>query len=151
MKKIVIAIGSDHRGFEMKGYIIKHLTKFDTYAINWLDVGAYSSERTDYPVYAIEAIQAMIAGKASCAVLLCGTGIGMVIVANRFPGIYAGLAWSEVIARLAKEDDNCNVLALPSDYISNDQALHLIKVWLSAEFKGERYKERIDLIDTISI
>lgn len=147
MKQITIALGADHRGFIMKQYLIDHLKAYDTTAINWVDVGAHDQERSDYPLFAQKAVALIANAQASCAVLLCGTGTGMAMTANRFPGIYAGVAWQEDIARLNKEDDNCNVLALPADYLTNEQAVILIEAWLKAQFKSGRYASRIALID----
>ena len=79
--------------------------------------------------------------------MLCATGVGMAIAANRFPNIYAGLAWNEEIARLSKEDDNVNVLVLPSDFVSNEQMIAMTRAWLSAQFNEGRYAKRIAMID----
>jgi len=99
-----IAIGADHNGFAAKKYIQQQLPDID-----WLDVGTFNEERTDYPIFAKKVSKAILNGEAQEGVLLCGTGVGMAIAANRFPGIYAGLAWNEEIARLSKEDDNVNI------------------------------------------
>jgi ribose 5-phosphate isomerase B len=146
MEIIRIAIGGDHRGYTMKEFFIEHKA-LGHYAIAWSDVGAYNQERSDYPIYAKAVCDQLISKTADYGILLCGTGVGMVITANRFARIYAGLAWSAEIARLSKEDDNINVLVLPSDYISNEQALSIAQAWLLAEFKGERYAQRLAMID----
>ena len=149
MALLKIAIGADHRGYTMKEYIKEQLKVVNDLDIVWLDVGTDKPDRSDYPEFAIAAVQAMSAGKTNTAILLCGTGIGMAITANRFPGIYAGLVWNKEVARLAKEDDNCNVLVLPSDFVSNDEAIACITAWLQATFKNGRYEQRIKLIDSI--
>lgn len=143
-----IAIGNDHRGFVLKEFLLKHRL-VGTKQVEWLNVGSNSAERTDYPIFAIEAVKLMQAGSVHAAVLACGTGTGMAVVANRFANIYAGVAWNETIARLNKEDDNVNVLVLPADYMSNELALACIEGWLSAEFKAGRYAERIAMIDSL--
>lgn len=147
-KKKTIAIGADHRGYQLKQYLMSQF-KHATIIINWVDVGASNEERSDYPEFAIKVCNAMQQGKADAGVLICGTGVGMAITANRFAKIYAALAWNEEVAQLAKEDDNANVLVLPSDFVSNEQALAIFDAWFCAEFKNGRYQQRIALIDSI--
>ncbi len=137
-----IAIGADHRGFAHKEYIKQALAD-----IEWVDVGAYNDERSDYPVFARKAVQAMQAKRVDCGILLCGTGVGMAVVANRYNKIYAALVWNEEIASQSKSHDNANILVLPSDYISPDQAVNMIREWLATEFLAGRYAERINMID----
>ena len=139
-----ICIGADHRGYELKKFLIDALPDYD-----WCDVGTHSSERTDYPIYARYVCTALIEGKAQYGVLICGSGEGMAIAANRFKGIYAALCWNKEIACIARQDDGTNVLALPSDFITQDQALVIFKAWIGAQFKGGRYQERLALIDQI--
>jgi len=148
---MIIAIGADHRGFAQKQFIIQslHDLKIAGTVIELLDVGSFNEQRSDYPEYAIAVCKALGQGKAQLGILLCGTGVGMTIVANRFAGIYAGLAWTDEIAHLNREHDNVNVLVLPSDYISHEQAVKMIMVWLDAQFLGDRYKERIVMIDKL--
>lgn len=145
---IYIAIATDHRGYEMKEWLKKQTT-ISSFVINWVDVGTYSKERCDYPPFGIKAVEAIRSGQAHKAVLLCGTGIGMAIVANRFTNIYAAVVWDELSARLSKEDDNANILALPADFINNDAALKIFDAWLSATFKEGIYQKRLELIDKI--
>jgi len=137
-----IAIGSDHRGFAHKTYIKQHCS-----LAQWVDVGTYNDTRTDYPLYAAKVVDLMLAGRVDCGVLLCGSGIGMAIFANRRPGIYAGVVWNSDIARQAKEEDNANIVVLPSDFVSHEQSVEIIQVWLSATFKGGRYAQRLAMID----
>jgi ribose 5-phosphate isomerase B len=148
MKSLILALGSDHRGFDQKEFLKKELIIADT-KITWLDVGAFTPDRSDYPEFAIAACRAMLAGKADAAILLCGTGVGMSIVANRFVSIYAGLAWNVEVARLNKEHDNANVLVIPSDYVTVKQVFEMTEAWLSAEFLGERHKKRVEMIDAL--
>ena len=137
-----IAIGADHHGFVGKEFIKEQITD-----VEWLDMGTFNEERTDYPIFAKKVSEALLSGQAQQGVLLCGTGIGMAIVANRFPGIYAGLAWNEEIARLAKEDDNVNVLVLPADFVLLEQMVVMVKAWQAAQFNEGRYAKRIAMID----
>lgn len=148
MKNKTIIIATDHRGFLLKEFIKETLSSEDL-GITFIDVGAYNDDRSDYPIFARAAIQAMKQEKDSYALLLCGSGNGMAIMANRFQKIYAAVAWNEDIARLAKEDDNANVLVLPADFITREQSILIIKSWLAAEFKYGRYQKRIEMIDTV--
>lgn len=139
---IKIAIGTDHRGFAHKEYLIKHCTE-----IEWIDVGAFDQERSDYPIFARRAVDLVLIHTVSCAVLLCGSGAGMAIAANRFSGIYAAVAWSSEVARAAKEDDAVNVLVIPADYVSQEEAQRIVVAWHKIPFKGGRYADRISMID----
>ncbi len=137
-----IAIGADHRGFAHKESIKQAFAD-----VEWIDVGAYNDERSDYPLFARKVVQAMQDKRAVCGILLCGTGVGMAVTANRYNQIYAALVWNEEIARQSKSHDNANILVLPSDYISPDQAVAMIRAWLATEFLVGRYAERINMID----
>ncbi|MCL4361169.1 RpiB/LacA/LacB family sugar-phosphate isomerase [Candidatus Dependentiae bacterium] len=145
---IKIAIGSDHRGYEFKEYI-KKSAEHPSKLIVWNDVGAYTTERSDYPEFAISAAKLFLNKEVECSVLLCGTGIGMAIAANRYKGIYSGVAFTEAVARSAKEDDNVNFLVLPSDYLTDLEVVACVNTWLKSKFKGERYEQRIKMIDAI--
>lgn len=136
-----IVIGADHRGFLHKEYIKEHIDD-----VAFIDVGTYSHERTDYPLYADAACKKIVNAEADCGILLCGTGVGMAIVANRYKGIYAALVWNIETAARCKADDNANVLVLPSDYISPEESVAMISAWRMAEFKGGRYAQRIAMI-----
>lgn len=146
-----IALGTDHRGYELKEYIKAHYNDLMdipmAYAIEWVDVGCFSSDRTDYPVYGKKVVDALRMGSVKGGVLLCGSGVGMGIVANRFTGIFAGVVWNETIARLAREDDNCSIICLPADFVTPEQACRIIFAWQQAHFKGGRYAERLIQID----
>ncbi len=156
--QMTIAIGADHRGFAHKEYLKKMIAPVGM-TITWLDVGAFNADRSDYPLFAHAACQELLAGRAHRAILICGSGEGMAIAANRFKGIYAALAWNEEVARVSREDDNTNVLALPSDFVTHEQAVAIVRAWLSAEFQGDpadaktvrdaRYQERIKLLDEL--
>ena len=145
---MIIAIGNDHHGCEQKQRI-KDMLILSGETIQWLDVGSSSPERVDYPPYGIDVAVALQEGRAQYGILLCGTGVGMSIVANRFAGIYAALAWNKELAQKSKEDDNANVLVIPSDYVSDDDAVAMIKTWLAASFKKGRYQERLAIIDKL--
>jgi ribose 5-phosphate isomerase B len=141
-----IAIGADHRGYEMKKDLIQH-TAFGADSVTWIDVGTFSPERTDYPPYAQKVAQLMLDKSADLGILICGSGVGVAVAANRFKGIYSGVAWDETVARVSKEDDNINVLSLPADFISQAQLVPIVSSWLSAQFKQGRYAQRLAMID----
>ncbi len=143
-----IVIGTDHRGFSFKEHIKQYLT-LDNEAVDWVDVGTFDTNRTDYPIFAEKLCRAILDGKAEYGILLCGSGVGMAIVANRFAKIYAGLVWNEEVARLSKEDDNTNVLVLPADFVAQDQLMPIIRAWVSTTFNSGRYQARIDMIDQL--
>jgi ribose 5-phosphate isomerase B len=137
-----ISIGADHRGFALKTNIIEHFEEHE-----WLDVGTYSDQRTDHPIFAKRVCQDILSGEAEAGILICASGVGISIAANRFKNIYAALCWNAEVARLAKEDDNANVLVLPAFFVSPDLAFSTIDVWLKAEFKGGIYQRRLEMID----
>lgn len=141
-----VAIGTDHRGFEHKN-VIQAGVSLELKHIEWIDVGCYSSERTDYPHFAFDVVQLIEEKKADVGILLCGTGIGMAIAANRFAGMRAGVAWNEITAQRAKEEDDVNILTLPADYLTPEKAIELVMIWLNAQFKGGRYQQRIEMIN----
>jgi ribose 5-phosphate isomerase B len=138
-----IAIGTDHRGFLHKEFITQHM-----HHIEWIDVGTYDQERTDYPLFADKVVHLMHTKVVDYGILLCASGGGMAIAANRHRNIYAVVAWNEEIARQCKQEDNANILVLPSDFVSHEDAVMMIQQWLAQEFKGGRYAERINMIDT---
>lgn len=144
-----IAIGADHRGFSGKEYLKQHVVMKDN-PIIWLDVGTFQSDRVDYPIFAQQVCEAILSKKVDCGVLLCGTGIGMAIVANRFPKIYAGVAWNEEVAGASKRADNSNVLVIPSDFVSLEESVAIVHAWLTAIFQGGRYQQRIGMIDRLN-
>jgi len=144
---ITIAIGTDHRGFVLKELIVQAY-KNPHYAIRWIDRGAYSNDRTDYPLFAHDVARLMESGESELGILICGTGIGMAIAANRHKGVRAGVAWNGDIARLGREDDHMNVLCIPADYCTYEETKLLIDAWLKAQPKTGRYAERVALLDT---
>jgi ribose 5-phosphate isomerase B len=148
MNKERMVIGSDHRGYALKNYLMAAI-----HEIQWIDIGAYDDQSSDYPIYAKKAC-AMIHDaelNVSRAILLCGSGIGMAIMANRCEKIYAALVWNTAVARQSREHDNTNVLVLPADYVHEKEAAQIVTVWIATPFSGkERYKKRIAEIDVLS-
>lgn len=143
-----IAIGADHRGYEYKTIIQKRVF-LEAKRIQWIDVGCFSSERTDYPPFVFDVVKALHSNNAEYGILLCGTGVGMAIAANRFEKIYAAVVWNVLTAKRAKEEDKANILSLPADFITADQAVEMVTAWICAQFLGDRYQLRIDMIDHV--
>lgn len=148
MKKVTLVIGADHRGYHYKE-MLKHIDELSGYTISWIDVGAFTDERSDYPLFAHKAIEVLQEKKADLAVLLCGSGIGMALAANRYTKVYAGVVWNREVARQAREDDNVNVLVIPADYVDAETTRAMLCAWLGATFKKGRYEERIAMIDAL--
>ena len=142
----MIAIGSDHGGFKLKEEIKKYL---EEKGIEYKDFGCESEERTDYPVYAKEVAKAIQNGECDKGILVCGTGLGMTIVANKFKGIRCASCWNEEVAKLLKEHNDANIIALPGRFINISEAVAMIRAWLGAEFKEGRHKERLQMIEEI--
>jgi ribose 5-phosphate isomerase B len=137
-----IAIGADHRGFALKEFIKTQLDE-----ITFRDVGSFDQERSDYPEFTLRVCMEILQSTSELGILICGTGIGMSIAANRFSHIYAGVAWNEEVAKLNREHDNVNILILPADFVTNEDAIKIINSWLNAEFLGGRHQERLTMID----
>ncbi len=144
-----IVIGADHRGFVYKQKLVL-LHVFDALAIEWIDVGTYDGTRSDYPHFAARAALHIQAHTAEYGILLCGSGTGMALAANRFVGVYASVVWDVAVAHVVKADDNCNVLCIPVDFITFDQTVACITAWLQTAFKGGVYQQRLELVDTLA-
>jgi ribose 5-phosphate isomerase B len=142
-----IPIASDHAGVEMKNRLVGELKKLG-YEPD--DMGAKDSKTPDdYPDYAHPLAKEVSTGQVKRGILLCGSGIGMDIVANRYPGVRAALAWEPEIGELSRKHNNSNVLVLPARFMSEDTAVKTMKAWLGAKFDGGRHERRIEKIDSI--
>ena len=142
----MIAIGADHGGYKLKEKIKKYFIEKN---IEYIDLGTYSEERTDYPIYAEKVAKAIINKEADKGILICRSSYGMTMVANKFKGIRAASVTNEKLAEAAKADDDINVITLGADYLTVNQAICIVRNWIAAEFKGGRYKERLDMIEEI--
>ena len=142
----MIAIGADHGGYKLKEEIKKYL---DEKEIKYIDVGTFSEERTDYPIFAEKVAEKIVNGECEKGILACRSGAGMALVANKFKGVRAASLHSELEAKFAKSDDDINVITLGGDYITTNEAICIIRNWLAAEFKGGRYQERLDMLNEI--
>ena len=140
-----IIIGSDHRGYTLKKLIKQN---FKEKEIELLDAGTDNgNDNVDYPIFTKRVCEAVLSGEADRGILICGSGIGVSIAANRFPKIYAALCWTPEIARLAREHDLANVLALAADFTSPEDALKIAESWLKAEFLGGKYQRRLEMLE----
>lgn len=147
-----IFIGCDHRGFELKKMIISTYGVHKGTPLAWNDVGCAGDARTDYPPFAQKVCRAVLQNKNTYGILICGSGVGMSIAANRFKKIYAALCWNEQSARVARTDDNANVLVLSSDLVTEQQNLLIVAAMLDGwmapgTFKQGIYATRLAMLD----
>lgn len=141
-----IAIGSDHGGYELKQALIPFLQGRD---IEVADAGTHSADSVDYPDFG-EAVALLVAhGEADAGIVICGTGIGISIAANKVPGIRAALVTDAAMAKLAKEHNNANILALGGRILSLETAEACVAAWLDASFEGDRHQRRLDKIASV--
>lgn len=143
---ISISIGSDHAGFELKKQIIDYLKNKSFFVI---DKGCFSEERADYPDFAHHTAESVIRKESEFGILMCGSGNGINMTANKHKGIRAALCWTSEIAAMARQHNDANVLVLPARYITISEALKCVDVFLSEKFEGGRHQERIEKIDLL--
>ncbi|MFA5410590.1 MAG: ribose 5-phosphate isomerase B [Candidatus Omnitrophota bacterium] len=143
---MTILIASDHAGFQLKEQIKPYLKKL---GLKVKDLGAYSKERCDYPEFAYRLARQVSAGKYKRGILVCKSGIGNSIVANRLPGVHAALCYNLKAAKLSREHNNSNVLVLASVFTSAALAKRIANTWLKTKFKGGRYQRRLKQIQSI--
>lgn len=141
-----IAFGCDHVGFILKEDILAHLR---ARGIEVVDKGTRSPERTDYPHFASAVAQAVIAGEAESGILICGTGVGISITANKFPGIRAVVCSEPYSAQLSRQHNDTNVLAFGSRVVGLELAKMIVDAWLDAAFEGGRHQTRVEAIGAI--
>ena len=141
-----IAIGSDHGGFKLKGEIIKHLKEKQ---IEVVDFGTYNEDSCDYPDFGLKVAEEVAMKNFEFGILICGTGIGISISANKVVGIRAALCSDTFSAHATREHNNANILALGERIVGVGLALDIVDTFLSAEFQGGRHQKRIDKISDI--
>jgi ribose 5-phosphate isomerase B len=144
--KETIVIGSDHAGFMLKEKLKPYLVKS---GFNVLDLGPYSEERCNYPDFAAAVARAISKGKFKRGMLICKTGIGNSIVANRFAGVRAALVYNAKAAKLSREHNDSNILVLGSAFVNKKTGEKILNVWLKTGFQGGRHKTRLNLIKKI--
>ena len=140
---MVVALGADHAGFplkeDLKAWLIDH-------GCDVVDFGTQSTESVDYPDYAAAVGVAVVTGKATCGVLVCGTGIGMAMAANKLAGVRAAACTDAFSARMSREHNDANVLALGARITAREAATEILETWLRAKFQEGRHARRVDKI-----
>ncbi|MGB9731928.1 MULTISPECIES: ribose 5-phosphate isomerase B [Calditerrivibrio] len=139
-----ISLAADHGGFELKNSIFSYL-KSKHYDV--IDLGTFSSESVDYPDFALKAVESILMKEADRSIIMCGSGIGISITANRFPGIRAALCWDPYTAKLSRLHNDANILAMGGRLIGVELAKEIVDTWLSTDFEGGRHERRIAKID----
>ena len=140
----LIAIGCDHVGFELKTHIIDHLQK-QGHSIK--DFGAHSTERTDYPIFGKAVANSVANQECEKGILICGTGVGISIAANKVHGIRAVVCSEPYSALLSRQHNDTNILAFGARVVGRDLAIMIVDAWLSGEFEGGRHQNRINIIE----
>ena len=141
-----VCLGSDHRGYQIKARLIQAL-EAKSYEV--FDVGTNSDSAVDYPDFAEVVARRVSDGSADRGILICGTGIGMAITANKFSGVRAAPCYDEVVVEMSRRHNNVNVLCLPGDLIGDRSIDELVLMWLQTEFDGGRHADRVQKIDQI--
>jgi ribose 5-phosphate isomerase B len=144
--KMKIAIASDHAGYEEKERLKPLLNEL---GIQYEDLGTFSEESVDYPGYARRVSDEVAAGNVDQGLLVCGSGTGMAIVANKVPGVRAAVAWNEETARLAREHNDANVLSLGARVTPPEELPKIVRAWFAAKFAGGRHTQRVEEIREI--
>jgi ribose 5-phosphate isomerase B len=138
-----IAVGSDHRGFEVKRRIVSLLGKLGHEVV---DVGPQSGDSVDYPDFAFEVATAVGTGKVERGILICGTGIGMCIAANKVAGVRAAPCHDSITAEMSRRHNNANTLCLSADLLGGELVDRMLRIWLETEFEGGRHARRVEKI-----
>lgn len=142
MKKI-IPIGADHAGFALKAVIIKHL---ENKGYDMKDMGCFSEESIDYPDYAHPVAKMVESDSQMLGILICGSGNGINMTANKHQGVRSALCWKKEIAELARQHNNANIIALPARFITEEEAIEMVDVFLNTSFEGGRHLNRVNKI-----
>jgi len=141
-----IVIASDHGGLELKSALVEFLAAADQVV---QDLGTMSDDSVDYPDFAARLAKALSRGEATRGILICGTGIGMSITANKFPGVRAALVHDEFTAQMAKEHNDANILVMGGRVLKVESAQRMVKIWLETPFEGGRHQRRLDKIASL--
>ena len=141
-----VAIGCDHGGIVLKDAVISVLTELGA---EIMDFGTTSDQSVDYPEYGLKVAEAVSESRCDLGVVMCGTGIGISISANKVPGVRCALVTNEFMATATKNHNNANVLALGGRVLTPDEAKALVRAWYTAEYEGGRHQNRLDMITAI--
>ena len=142
-----IALGSDHAGFQLKESLKRYL---DSKNLEYTDFGVFSMDADDYPEYAYKVGNAVIRGNQDRGILICATGIGMCITANKIKGIRAAMAYDIHTAQMSRLHNDANILCLGGREIKDSKAIDIVGIWLNTSFEGGRHQKRIDLITNLT-
>ena len=143
MKNMKIAIGSDHAGFNLKDKVVDWLVSLK---IDLKDFGTFSEESVDFPDFAHAVASAVEMGKYDIGILICGTGMGVDMTANKHQGIRSALCWNKEVSKLAKGHNNANIICLPGRFITIEEAKEILNIFFNTEFEGGRHQRRINKI-----
>jgi ribose 5-phosphate isomerase B len=143
MDNKMIPIGADHAGYELKQYLIEYLTD-KGYQLK--DFGCYSEESIDYPDYGHPVAEMVQENKGMLGILICGSGNGINMTANKHQGVRSALCWKKEIAELARQHNDANIITLPARFISKSEAIEMVDAFLQTQFEGGRHQKRIDKI-----
>lgn len=144
---MIIPIASDHAGFKAKAIAIEVLKQLGHEPV---DYGTYSEESVDYPDFAVQVAKRVNSGEYDLGILICGSGQGVCMTANKFPKIRAALAYSKKVAELTRLHNNANILCLPGRELDQDQIEEIITIWLNTGFEGGRHEKRIEKIQSLT-
>ena len=144
---MLIAIASDHGGFELKEKVKEHLRERN---VKFVDLGTNSTESVEYPVYGKACAEAVASGKAERGIVICGTGIGISIAANKVKGIRCGLCTSVEMAKLTRQHNNANMLAMGGRILETETAFAIVDAFIDTQFEGGRHKRRTDMLDEMA-
>ena len=142
-----IIIGSDHGGYELKQIVVSFLTQLGHQV---QDIGTHSKESVDYPEYAVQVAHSVTDGRSDRGILICGSGIGMCMTANRITGARAALVSEPYAARMSRRHNDSNILCLGGRLLGDQLALEIVGAWLQEEFEGGRHQRRVDLIEQLT-
>jgi ribose 5-phosphate isomerase B len=142
-----VAIGSDHGGWELKQEVVKYIKS--AYPFELSDYGPVDNKSVDYPDFGAKVAEAISTGSVDRGILICGTGIGMSIVANKYPHVRAALCHDHFTARMSRLHNDANILVMGERVVGKGVALEIVKTWLETEFEGGRHKNRLDKIQAI--
>ncbi len=141
-----IAVASDHRGYVIKGKILALIAELGHQAV---DMGTDSSESVDYPDFGAKVARAVSAKEVDRGILICGTGIGMCIIANKYPGVRACTCHDDLTAEMSRRHNDANVLCLSADLLGDRLVNRMVEIWLKTEFEGGHHARRVDKIGQI--
>jgi ribose 5-phosphate isomerase B len=143
MKIMIIGIGCDHAGYELKNKLIEWL-RGHKYEI--IDFGPFSSESVDYPEFAHKVASNVADGTCQKGIVICGSGNGVSMTANKYPGIRCALSWNREISMLGRLHNDANICGIPARYVTENEAIEIVKVFLETEFEGGRHLRRVQSI-----